>query len=92
MYKKWFFISMIMVLAVMLIAACAQTAPEPEAVDDVEALIIDKCSGCHSADKVFDANYDEAGWADVIDDMVIKGAEVTEEEKALMIEWLTGRN
>lgn len=58
---------------------------------DVEALIIDKCSGCHSADEVFEKDYDADRWSSVIDRMIAKGAEVSDEEKALMIDWLTGR-
>jgi uncharacterized membrane protein len=61
------------------------------AIDDVEALIIERCSKCHSADRVFQADYDEQGWSDEIDDMIRKGAEVTDEEKAIMIEWLISR-
>jgi len=64
--------------------------PEEEAVD-VEALIIERCSGCHSADRVFQADYDAQGWADEIDDMIRKGAVVSEEEKQLMIDWLVSR-
>jgi cytochrome c5 len=68
----------------------AEESPEassPEAVD-VEALINEKCSDCHSASRVFTEDYDRAGWEDVFDDMINKGADVTEEEKALMIDWL----
>lgn len=61
------------------------------ATDDVEALIIERCSKCHSADRVFQADYDEQGWSDEIDDMIRKGAEVNEQEKAIMIEWLISR-
>jgi uncharacterized membrane protein len=70
---------------------------EPAAIEeetdivDVEALIIERCSDCHSADRVFQADYDEQGRSDEIDDMVQKGAEVSEEEKALMIDWLISR-
>ena len=64
--------------------------PEEEAVD-VEALIIERCGGCHSADRVFQADYDAEGWSDEIDDMIRKGAEVSEEEKQLMIDWLISR-
>jgi cytochrome c5 len=62
-------------------------AAYPEAID-AEALINEKCSGCHSASRVFNDDYDRAGWEDVFDDMINKGADVTEEEKALMIDWL----
>ena len=63
---------------------------EEEAVD-AEALIIERCSVCHSADRVFQADYTAEGWSDEIDDMIQKGAEVNEEEKQLMIDWLVSR-
>lgn len=63
---------------------------EEETVD-VEALIIERCSECHSADRVFQADYTAEGWSDEIDEMIQKGAEVNEEEKQLMIDWLISR-
>lgn len=95
MRNKWLWISTLMLAIVILIAACAQptptpTEPEPTA-DEIEALIIERCSECHSADRVFQADYDADGWSEEIDDMIRKGAEVSEEEKALMIEWLISR-
>ena len=70
--------------------AVDEVSPElayPDSVD-AEALINEKCSDCHSASRVFNDDYDRAGWEDVFDDMINKGADVTEEEKALMIDWL----
>jgi len=58
---------------------------------DIEALIIDRCSECHSADRVFNADKTEEGWASTIDRMVDYGAVVSDEEKALMIDWLVSR-
>jgi uncharacterized membrane protein len=57
-------------------------------VDEVKALIDERCSVCHSASTVYNASYDEAGWSDVIDNMIDKGADVNADEKALMIDWL----
>jgi cytochrome c5 len=79
-----------------LIAACAQTAePEveaPQTETDTRALIVDRCSDCHSSDLVFEADYTtEAEWSDLIDEMIDKGADVSPEEKELMVEYLVAQ-
>ncbi len=63
-----------------------------EADDDVEALIVDRCSACHSADRVFNADKSESEWGATIDRMVDYGADVNQEEKNQMIEWLISRD
>ena len=102
MRNKWLWISLLMLIIVTFVAACAQstTTPTQEATSpagnaptttDVEALIVERCSRCHSPNKAFNANYNEQQWSDVIDNMVKKGAVVSDEEKALMVEWLISR-
>ena len=64
---------------------------EPEAteeVDVIEALIYAKCSACHSADRVFRADKTEAEWETTIDRMIGLGADVNDDEKTKMIDWL----
>lgn len=101
MTKKWILISLTGLILLALIAACAQTAepeveaPEvnaPETETDTRALIVDRCSDCHSSDRVFEADYTTAAeWSDVIDEMIDKGADVSPEEKELMVEYLVAQ-
>jgi len=63
-----------------------------EALNEVEALILERCSDCHDTDRVFRAEKTEAEWEANIDRMVGYGADVSVEEKALMIEWLVSRD
>jgi hypothetical protein len=96
MFKKWILIAISMFVLLSLIVACAQTepAPLPEAGEEnveVEALIIEKCGTCHTADRVFNENYTEQGWSDVFDEMIEKGAKVSPDEKEIMIDWLLAR-
>ena len=93
MHKKWLLISLTGLVLLTLIAACAgASTPEAEpATDDTRALIVEKCSGCHSADRVFNEDYTQEEWSEVFDDMIAKGAEVTPDEKAIMIDWLVTR-
>lgn len=96
MLKKWILIAISMFVLLSLIVACTQTetAPLPETgeeSDEVEALIIEKCGTCHTADRVFNEDYTEQGWSDVFDDMIAKGAKVSPDEKEIMIDWLLAR-
>lgn len=69
-----------------------ETETEPdvtEEVDEAEELIVERCSVCHSVDRVFSADKTEEQWDTTIDRMIDLGAEVSDEEKELMIDWLT---
>lgn len=97
--KRTIIFSLAVILLLVLIVSCAgQSTPIPEGTAapeediDVEALIIERCSDCHSADRVFQEDYTEDEWSDVFDDMIQKGADVNEEEKAIMIDWLVSRD
>lgn len=102
MRNKWLWISLLLVTLVVFIAACGQQTASPTQNDtttventstevDVEALIVERCSRCHTPDRAFNANYDEQGWSDVIDKMIQYGADVSDDEKAMMIDWLISR-
>lgn len=76
-------------LLAVIIASCA-TSPEDEPeVQDVSALIENRCSGCHAASQVYEEPHSASEWEEIIDRMITKGAEVNEEEKDLIIHWLT---
>lgn len=93
MKKRMLILTLVGMLLLSLIISCAQSTPLPETeVSDPEALIVDKCSDCHSVNRVFSADYTEDGWNEVIDEMIGKGANVTDEEKEIMIDWLSARN
>jgi hypothetical protein len=95
MNKRWLIISVTGLFLLFLIVACTQSNVTPlvETQNDNqgEILITEKCSGCHSTERVFQANYDSEGWSNVIDRMVNKGADVNPEEKDLIIDWLVSR-
>lgn len=93
MFKRWLLISLTGIIILILIAACAQTAePVETAPAEARTLIEERCSDCHTADRVFSADYDREGWVEVFDDMINKGADVNPEEKEAMIDWLVARD
>jgi hypothetical protein len=93
MLKRWFFFSLAAILMLFLIVACAQTT-EPAEMAPVEArtLIEERCSDCHTADRVFNADFSREGWSDVFDRMINLGADVSPTEKEIMIDWLVSRD
>jgi hypothetical protein len=95
MNKRWFLISLLGLVLLVAIVACSQSTPVPEVEsltdEEVEELIVDRCSECHPASRVFNADYDAEGWSDNIDRMISKGANVSPEEKEVMIDWLVNR-
>ncbi|MFW5713172.1 MAG: hypothetical protein ACOCYU_00710 [Brevefilum sp.] len=93
MFKRWLLGSLSGMTLLFLIVACAQTTEPTElAPAKARALIEERCSECHSADLVFNAEYSREGWSDVFDEMIDRGAEVSPAEKEAMIDWLVSRD
>jgi hypothetical protein len=96
MNKRWLIISLTGLFLLFLIVACTQSNVTPlvetQSDSQGEVLITEKCSDCHSTERVFQAKYDSEGWSNVIDRMVNKGANVNPEEKDLIIDWLVSRD
>ena len=63
-----------------------------EPVDEIRLLIVERCEGCHSADRVFREDYTAEEWEAVFERMIGYGANVSEEEQAQMIDWLVSNN
>jgi cytochrome c553 len=58
---------------------------------DGEALVQERCSVCHGLDRVNSASKDEAGWTSTVDRMISKGANLNEDERAAVIEYLASQ-
>lgn len=91
-------------LAVLVVlAGCGAGAPDTAApsatppaqgetaADPAQALVDRKCSMCHSTQRVYDADYDEQGWAEVVDRMVKNGLVISSDERAAVIDFLANR-
>ena len=59
-------------------------------VTDGATLMEERCTVCHSTSRILGASKDLAGWQSTIDRMVGKGAKLTEEEQAVLAEYLAG--
>lgn len=72
-------------------AVTPEPAPTPgEATGlDGEAILNAKCGSCHSIDTVLAEENDAVGWAAVIDDMITRGAQLTDDEATALAEYLS---
>lgn len=90
-----------LVMAVAL-AACQSDTPQPTQAQpeattppaettlvDGAALLDERCSICHSTSRVTAETNTSDGWDAVVTEMIGKGAELTEDEKAVLVEYLT---
>ncbi len=66
-----------------------EAAPaETGAALDGEALVAERCTVCHSADRIDQADKDEAGWTATVDRMIGYGAKLNAEERQAVIDYL----
>lgn len=66
-------------------------AMEASAEVDVEALIDEKVAGNHDLGRIFNADKTREEWEDTLDRMIGYGAQISEEEKEVIIEFLLNR-
>ncbi len=79
MRKVWrWFIPLVIVAG--LLAACSQ----PEG----EKLLEQQCTGCHEKSKVVTVGRTRDEWSQKVDQMIDFGAELTEEEREILVEYL----
>ncbi len=58
---------------------------------DGAALVAERCTVCHSAERIDAAQKDEAGWTETVDRMIANGAQLDEAERAAVISYLAGK-
>ncbi len=73
--------------------ACASgapivTTPSVTAAQDGATLVQERCTVCHSLDRITGAHYTAAEWKTVVDQMIAKGAQLTSVEESAVVQWL----
>jgi len=79
------------ILAVSAVSACGGASEEPteESVSiDGETLLEERCTQCHGLDTVTSAQMTRAEWDQTVTDMVNRGAQLNEEEQAVLVDYL----
>jgi|WetSurMetagenome_2_1015567.scaffolds.fasta_scaffold34178_3 hypothetical protein len=71
-------------------APAATTAPADPAVD-VMALIQEKLQGHHDLDRILNAKHTREEWNSTLDRMIKYGANISEDEKKIIIDYLLSR-
>ncbi|MBE0477447.1 MAG: hypothetical protein IBX62_10150 [Coriobacteriia bacterium] len=70
------------------------TAPAPpeETLAEGEELVNERCTPCHSLDRVYAEDKDREGWTSTVDRMISLGAELDARERQVVIDYLTERS
>jgi hypothetical protein len=93
---KWSLIVLILVLAMSaVLTACsapaattAPTSPNTSGIDPVK-LLNDRCTACHTLDRVKSAKHTADQWNQTVTRMIGKGAQLSDAEKAALITYLS---
>jgi len=79
MGKIWrLFIPLVIVTGIL--AACSQS--------EGERLLNQKCTSCHEKSEVVAVGRTRTGWSQKVDQMIVFGADLAEEEREALIEYL----
>lgn len=72
-------------------AESADPAAPAGSADTERALVEQKCSMCHTTQRVFDEDGDAAKWGEIIDRMEKNGLVISGDERTRIIEYLSNR-
>jgi mono/diheme cytochrome c family protein len=84
---------LVAMLATLALVACGGGSTEPTqepaapAADGAQ-LLEQRCSACHSADQPKAQRMTAAEWEQTVSSMITRGAQLTDAEKAVLVEYL----
>jgi cytochrome c5 len=84
-------VTLLFVVAASALSACGDASGEPteEAVSvDGETLLQERCTECHGLERTTSVQKTRAEWEDTVTRMVNRGAELTEAEKTVLVDYL----
>ena len=84
---RWMIVAL--ALAAVMASGCA-TQTNTATTTDPAALVRERCTKCHSLDRIKNAQHDEAAWAATVARMKVKGAQVSDTEAAAIATFLAG--
>ncbi len=80
-----------LVVGALALVGCTPQGGAPDASSAGAAVVQRRCSVCHNLERVESAKKDEAAWNVTIDRMRTKGAVVSADEQAQIIDYLLNR-
>ena len=89
-------ILLLIVLAGILLAACGSSSPAPATTSgstggstaDGQTLMQQRCTVCHSADRITSAQKTAAQWKTTVDQMINNGAQLSPAEEQTLVTYL----
>lgn len=79
-------------LVILIIVGCGPPpTPEPTPTPTPhpgKAVLSSRCISCHQLNRVENAAFDEEGWQLVVDRMVLNGAQLSDEQVSLVVDYL----
>lgn len=69
-------------------AQAEEPAAAPEEGGGGEALVRDRCLGCHGLDRIASESHDRQEWTQIVDSMVGRGARLNDQERQVVIDYL----
>ncbi|MBE0688402.1 MAG: hypothetical protein IH585_20610 [Anaerolineaceae bacterium] len=82
----------VLVIATIVLVGCGSSTPAAPTPHPGQALVETKCSTCHSIVQVNNAKYSREMWDSTVNRMVMAGLQVTDEQKAQIIDYLAIRD
>lgn len=96
MFSVLISLGLVFLLMSILLSACGQTKPstsEPSnsptsATLDGQALMQQRCSVCHSTNRISQSSRTSDQWAALVDAMISRGAQLNSTERQMLIDYL----
>ena len=85
--SRTLFAATLLTSAVLVVPIRSADDPFPEGPG--KSTFVKVCSQCHALDPIASLRYSKQEWRDLVDDMKGKGAEATDEECNVIVEYLT---
>ena len=83
-------ILLLVLLIGTLLVSCgsSNTTPAPSGGTDGASLMQERCSVCHSTERIISAHKTAAEWTTTVERMVGKGAQINSQEQQTLIDYL----
>jgi len=92
MLRKSILILFVTMVVLIIVACGSPSSPEPTPTPTEhpgKAVVSSRCIGCHELNRVTNAAYDEKGWQLTVDRMVLNGAQLTDEQVEMAVDYLS---
>jgi hypothetical protein len=90
--KRYILVILLITCVVLIIVGCGPPpTPLPTPTPTIhpgEAIMTNRCIGCHELTWTINAAYDQEGWQLTVDRMVVNGTQLTDDQIELIVDYL----